>query len=113
MPPAARLTDVHVCPVMPAGGPILPPCEPRVLIGNMPAARLGDAAACAGPPDVIVGGEKTVLIGYRPAARLGDPTSRGGAITMGCPNVLIGSTAQARTLERAAQEGTPLCEPCA
>ncbi|MDC0744592.1 PAAR domain-containing protein [Polyangium sp. rjm3] len=112
MPPAARLTDLHVCPVMPTGGPILPPCEPRVLIGYMPAARMGDAAMCAGS-DVIVGGEKTVLIGYRPAARLGDPTALGGVITIGCPNVLIGSTAQARTLERAAQEGTPLCEPCA
>ncbi|MDC3961940.1 PAAR domain-containing protein [Polyangium jinanense] len=113
MPPAARVTDLHVCPFMPAGGPVAAPCDPRVLIGHMPAARVGDVATCAGPPDVIVAGEPTVLIGYRPAARLGDPTARGGTITMGCPNVLIGTSAQARTLERAAQEGTPLCEPCA
>jgi uncharacterized Zn-binding protein involved in type VI secretion len=112
MPPAARVTDLHVCPAMPAGGPVVGPGDPRVLIGFMPAARIGDASTCAGPPDVIVGGESTVLIGYRPAARLGDPTARGGTITIGCPNVLIGSSMQTRALEHAAQQGTPLCEPC-
>ena len=38
MPPAARLTDMHTCPMVTGvvphvGGPILPPCEPTVLIG--------------------------------------------------------------------------------
>jgi PAAR motif len=90
----------------------LPPGEPRVLIGFMPAARVGDLATCAGPPDVIVRGEPTVLIGYRPAARLGDQTGHGGTITMGCPTVLIGTLPQVNTLERAALHGTPLCEQC-
>jgi uncharacterized Zn-binding protein involved in type VI secretion len=60
-----------------------------VLIGGMPAARVGDMAVCVGPPDVIVLGSFTVLIGGMPAARLGDMTAHGGAIVMGCPTVLI------------------------
>jgi hypothetical protein len=39
MPPAARLTDVHTCPLITpesahVGGPILPPCCTTVLIGG-------------------------------------------------------------------------------
>jgi uncharacterized Zn-binding protein involved in type VI secretion len=68
--PAARLTDMHVCPmVTPAvvpvphvGGPITLGSA-TVLIGNMPAARMGDMATCVGPPDMIVSGYPTVLIG--------------------------------------------------
>ena len=65
MPPAARLSDMHTCPMVTGvvphvGGPILPPCCP------------------------------TVLIGFLPAARLGDMTAHGGAIVMGCPTVMIG-----------------------
>lgn len=71
------------------GGPILPPCEPTVLIGNLPAARVGDMATCAGPPDVIAMGSPTVLIGNMMAARIGDPTVHGGVIVMGCPTVMI------------------------
>ncbi len=37
--------------------------SPTVLIGNMPAARMGDMAICVGPPDTIVMGCPTVLIG--------------------------------------------------
>ena len=72
------------------GGPILPPCEPTVLIGFLPAARLGDMATCVGPPDVIAMGSMTVLIGMKPAARMGDPTAHGGVIVLGCPTVIIG-----------------------
>ena len=95
MPPAARLTDMHVCPMVTGvvphvGGPILPPCCPTVLIGFMPAARMSDMATCVGPPDVIAKGSATVMIGYKPAARLGDNTAHGGAIVMGCPTVIIG-----------------------
>jgi uncharacterized Zn-binding protein involved in type VI secretion len=96
--PAARVGDMHVCPmVTPApvpiphvGGPILPPGMPTVLIGMMPAATLGTMCVCTGPPDVIVLGSFTVLIGGKPAARLGDMTAHGGSIVMGCPTVLIG-----------------------
>lgn len=98
MPPAARIGDMHVCPmVTPAlvpvphvGGPILPPGCPTVLIGGMPAARVGDMATCVGPPDVIAMGSFTVLIGGMPAARMGDMTAHGGSIVMGFPTVMIG-----------------------
>jgi uncharacterized Zn-binding protein involved in type VI secretion len=77
-------------PVPHVGGPILPPGCPTVLIGGMPAARVGDKATCVGPPDTIAMGSTTVLIGGKPAARLGDPTAHGGVIIVGFPTVLIG-----------------------
>ena len=93
--PAARLTDMHVCPMVTVivphvGGPIVGPGSPVTLIGMMPAARLGDMCICVGPPDVIALGSPTVLIGGQPAARMGDLTAHGGAIILGCPTVLIG-----------------------
>ena len=93
--PAARVTDMHVCPMFTGlvphvGGPILPAGEPTVLIGGMPAARMGDMAVCTGPPDSIVAGSGTVLIGGMPAARMGDATAHGGTIVGGEPTVLIG-----------------------
>ncbi len=58
MPFAARIADMHVCPMQtPAvvpiphvGGPICMSC-PTVMIGFMPAARVGDMAICVGPPE--------------------------------------------------------------
>lgn len=94
--PAARITDMHVCPIVtpPApphvGGPIIGPCVPNVLTGSLPQAVVGDQATCVGPPDVIIKGSATVLVGGRPAARMGDSTAHGGTIVMGMPNVLIG-----------------------
>lgn len=95
MPPAARITDMHVCPqvtvlVPHVGGPILPPGVPTVLIGNLPAATMGSMCTCVGPPDVIIRGSATVLIGGRPAARMGDQTAHGGTIVLGFPTVMIG-----------------------
>lgn len=95
MPPAARVADMHVCPMFTGpvphvGGPILPPGCPTVLIGYLPAARATDMCVCVGPPDVIAKGSTTVLIGYLPAARMGDPTAHGGTIVMGFPTVVIG-----------------------
>ena len=95
MPPAARLSDMHVCPMVTGvvphvGGPILPPCEPTVLIGMLPAARQTDMLTCVGPPDMILMGSTTVMIGYLPAARIGDPTEHGGQIILGCFTVMIG-----------------------
>ncbi len=86
---------MHVCPMVTGvvphvGGPILPAGEPTVLIGGMPAARVGDMATCVGPPDAIIAGSGTVLIGGVPAARLGDSTAHGGTIVAGEPTVLIG-----------------------
>lgn len=93
--PAARLTDMHVCPMLTGvvphvGGPLLAPGAPTVLIGKLPAARVSDTAVCVGPPDVIAMGAVTVLIGGMPAARIGDTCAHGGAIVAGFPTVLIG-----------------------
>lgn len=95
MPPAARISDMQTCPL--ADGPkphvggliIGPPLQP-VIIGGMPAARLGDICLCVGPPTTIASGSATVLIGGQPAARLGDKTTHGGVISTGFPTVMIG-----------------------
>jgi uncharacterized Zn-binding protein involved in type VI secretion len=129
MPPAARITDMHVCPMATpgtppiphVGGPIAIGC-PTVLIGMMPAARVGDMATCVGPPDAIAKGSMTVLIGGMPAARMGDLTTHGGTVVMGCPTVMIGDMggvgsvgAAAGAFRAAAASGAPLvCKgPCA
>jgi uncharacterized Zn-binding protein involved in type VI secretion len=72
------------------GGPILPPGAVTVLIGGLPAARVGDMATCVGPPDVIALGSFTVLTMGQPQARIGDVTAHGGAIVLGMPTVLVG-----------------------
>lgn len=98
MPPAARLTDMHTCPMQTpgappiphVGGPVVGPGVPLVLIGKLPAAVLGDNCVCVGPPDPIVKGSATVLINKKPAARMGDTTGHGGVIVAGCPTVMIG-----------------------
>lgn len=99
MPPAARLFDFHQCPLQTVigpvtiphvGGPILGPGAPTVLIGGLPAAKVGDLALCIGPPDSIVKGSQTVKIMGLPAARMGDKTAHGGTILIGFPLVLIG-----------------------
>ena len=93
--PAARLTDMHVCPMVTGiiphvGGPITGPGAPTVLIGGLPAAHVGDIVTCVGPPDTIIKGSATVLIGGTPAARMTDNCAHGGMIVLGCFTVLIG-----------------------
>lgn len=96
MPPAATIGNLHTCPlsnpgpVPHAGGPIIGPGAPTVLIGGLPAAVVGDSCVCVGPPDTILKGSATVLIGGKPAARMGDSTAHGGTITVGVPTVQIG-----------------------
>ncbi len=98
MKPAARIGDMHVCPMVTpgvppvphVGGPVIGPGVPNVLIGGVPAATAGDMCTCVGPPDPIALGSLTVLIGGKPAARMGDTTMHGGSIVVGCPTVLIG-----------------------
>jgi len=95
MPPAARLTDFHACPMVTGtvphvGGPVVGPGVATVLIKGLPAAVVGDSALCAGPPDTIAAGSATVMIGGKPAARLGDSTAHGGAIMAGEASVMIG-----------------------
>ena len=118
MPPAARVTDMHTCPMVTGivphvGGPILPAGCPTVLIGMLPAARVGDMLVCVGPPDVIAMGSPTVLIGGMMAARMGDMTVHGGVIVMGFPTVLIGIPGMGGAMAAAAKNGTPFCEKCA
>lgn len=96
--PAARIGDMHVCPMVTpgvppiphVGGPITGPGVPTVLIGGVPAATMGDMCTCVGPPDTIVLGSVGVLIGGKPAARMGDQCAHGGTIVIGMPTVLIG-----------------------
>lgn len=137
--PAARIGDMHSCPMVNpgtppiphVGGPVTGPGVPTVLIGGQPAAVLGDMCTCVGPPDSIILGSTGVLIGGKPAARMGDMTTHGGIIAAGCPTVLIGDTAmadakiissmpekaqatfaQVQTLQNAAESGVPFCEKC-
>ncbi len=98
--PAARVGDMHTCPMVTpgvppiphVGGPISGPGSPNVLIGGMPAAVMGDMGVCVGPPDTVVLGSTGVLIGGKPAARMGDTCAHGGAIVAGCPTVRIGES---------------------
>lgn len=98
MPPAARITDMHTCPMVTpgippvphVGGPIVGPGAATVLIGKLPAAVVGDSAVCVGPPDSVIKGSATVMIAGRPAVRIGDTTAHGGAIVAGMPTVMIG-----------------------
>jgi uncharacterized Zn-binding protein involved in type VI secretion len=69
--PAARMGDMHTCPMATPGVPPIPHVGGpitlgsfTVLIGGQPAARVGDMATCVGPPDSIIPpGCMTVLIG--------------------------------------------------
>jgi uncharacterized Zn-binding protein involved in type VI secretion len=98
MPMAARITDMHQCPMQTpgippiphVGGPILGPCAPTVLIGKLPAAVLGDMALCVGPPDSLTKGSGTVKIEGKPAVRMGDACAHGGKVILGFPTVMIG-----------------------
>lgn len=94
--PAARITDMHVCPMFTGfvphvGGPISGPCSPDVLTGMLPQAHVGDMAVCVGPPDsIVMGSMSMVLVNNMPAARLTDTCAHGGTIVLGLPTVLIG-----------------------
>lgn len=99
MPPAARITDFHACPMVTPGTPPIPHVggpimkgSPNVLTGKLPQARVGDQAVCVGPMDVIVKGSSGVFVNKLPAARIGDQTAHGGTIVAGLPTVIIGET---------------------
>ncbi len=95
MPGAARVGDMHTCPLSDGpkphvGGPILPPGMPTVLIEGLPAAVAMGMCTCVGPPDTLTMGSVTVLIGGKPAIRMGDTTAHGGQVILGSFTVLIG-----------------------
>lgn len=95
MPPAARITDNHVCPMVNpgpvphVGGPVVLGSF-NVFTGKLPQARVGDMLICVGPPDAIAKGSSGVFVNKKPAARLGDQTAHGGVIVVGLPTVIIG-----------------------
>lgn len=101
--PAARLGDMHMCPMVTpgvppiphVGGPVLTSASPQVLIEGQPAACIGDMVLCVGPPDVIVSGAYTVLVAGKPLARVGDQTAHGGVISQGSASVFVGESAPA------------------
>jgi len=92
--PAARITDMHTCPMVTVlvphvGGPIITGMW-TVLTGMLPQGGVTDVAICVGLPEVISKAAMTVLVGGLPAARIGDMTAHGGVIVTGLPTVLIG-----------------------
>jgi uncharacterized Zn-binding protein involved in type VI secretion len=95
--PAARVGDMHTCPLSDGNhaarrrrgdarlGIV------TVLIGGSAGATVGNQCTCVSPaPDVIQQGSATVKIGGQNAARQGDATAHGGIISSGFANVLIG-----------------------
>ena len=94
MPAAARMGDLHVCPLSDGpkphvGGPIVSGVG-NVLIDGQAAATVGSVCTCIGPPDAIAIGSATVYVAGQPIARVGDMTIHGGVITSGSPSVDIG-----------------------
>jgi len=90
--PAARLSDMHLCPFH-VGGPVLPTCSLTVLTGGLSQARVTDQALCIGPVDILAMGSPTVLVNNLPAVRiLLDTTAHGGRVVMGCWTVWIGDS---------------------
>ena len=91
--PAARLGDMHVCPMVTG---VVPQSVGRARRwGRRSADRrhagacMGDMAVCVGPPDTIVLGSFKVLANNKPIARMGDMTAHGGSIVLGCFTVLV------------------------
>jgi len=97
--PAARMGDMHVCPMMTPAVPPIPHVggpitlgSPMVLIGGMPAARMGDMAVCVGPPATVLMGCPTVLIG-----EVGSGSASGGGGGGGGAAAAAASAATAKT----------------
>ncbi|MFO0553108.1 MAG: PAAR domain-containing protein [Polyangiaceae bacterium] len=117
MPPAARITDMHTCPMVNpgpvphVGGPKVSGSH-NVITGYMPQGRVGDTLICVPATDKVAMGSPTVIVNNKQAARLGDPTAHGGKLVSGCPTVIIGESGQGSTLRGAAADGTPFCEEC-
>ncbi|CAA0242685.1 PAAR domain-containing protein [Tenacibaculum maritimum] len=106
---AATIGHEHTCPMYSGskahkGGGIIGQGVPTVLIGNKPAAVMGDKCSCQGPPDTIVEGCSTVLIGGKPAVTQGDKTAHGGVVSEGNTTVLIGTGTQVPKAIKAIEE---------
>lgn len=113
--PQARISDTCTC----VGPPdLIAKASVTVHVNKMPAARMGDSTAHGG---VIATGFPSVLIGDGGG---GGPAGAGGsgggkAVVATVSDFLLSAEAlteagaQARTLIKAAKNGTPFCERCA
>lgn len=95
--PAATLNCYHTCPDKTGkkkhvGGPIIAGSS-NVMVGALPAARVGDKVVCRGPADTIAKGSSSVFINGKAAARVSDMTAHGGKIVVGNPTVIVGDAA--------------------
>lgn len=95
--PAATLNCYHTCPDKTGktdhvGGPVIAG-SPNVMIGALPAARVGDTLACRGPTDTIAKGSSSVSANGKAVARVSDMTVHGGQIVVGNPTVIVGDAA--------------------
>ncbi len=89
MPLAARVGDQHQCPngVM---GVLLPkPCK-VMIEKKPAATVQTPATPCFPGPNMVVKGSTKVMIGGLPAARVGDATAHGSIIMIGATKVMIG-----------------------
>jgi|GEM_PF-2374084 len=103
--PAARVSDMHTCPMVTGtvphvGGPISAGCA-SVMIGPMLAARVGDMLVCTGPPDTIAMGEMSVLIG---------DLAGGGGGGAAAATTAAGALGQAEVLRDARRNGDAYCD---
>lgn len=99
MPPIARVTDLHICPLFTPvpfvglvphiGGPIIGPGMPALMVSGLPAACVGDLCYCNLAVNTIVKGSLKLTIMGRPAAQFGDLTAHGGYIVTASP-ILMG-----------------------
>jgi uncharacterized Zn-binding protein involved in type VI secretion len=87
MIPAARLGDMHVCPIPGHGMSPITSASPDTQINFLGAARVGDVCGCGA---VITTGFPSIVVDYRPLAYLGSPTSHGGSIISGSPDTFGG-----------------------
>ncbi|SDL55563.1 PAAR domain-containing protein [Pseudomonas indica] len=86
---AARLGDMHVCPIPGHGSSPIVSASSDTQINFLGAARVGDVCGCGA---VITTGFPSIIVDHRPLAHLGSPTSHGGRIVSGSPDTFGGFT---------------------
>ena len=108
---AARMNDMHTCPLVNPGVPPPPHVggpallgSPTVLICGQMALRMGDMAQCSGPPDSIVGGCPTVLIGEGASAGAGGFGPAGAAASAAMAGAESASSESQKTSEEEEEE---------
>ena len=91
--PVARQGDIHVCPMPYPGGaphgptPVVGPSAPKVLMGGMPCAVIGDTCGCGA---ALLNSSQTVFAEGKLVVRIMDTSSHGGNVIVGYPKILVG-----------------------